>query len=332
MVSPGSSRTSAGPPTSTSPVYVSALIEDSDRECRRPPLRSAAWTLAQPRDPDGSGSGIVGLPATEIAARVRSGELSAVDVVRAHLAHIDAVDARIGAFRVVRTRGGAGRGRRRRRRARPRLALPLAGVPIAVKDNVAVAGEVVHRRLAAPAPTPGDARTTPSSPGCARPAPIVVGITRVPELCLYGATDGPGTVSRNPWDTARSAGRVSSGGSAAAVAAGLRAARPRQRRHGLAAAAGRRLRAGHAQARARAWCPAEIGADSWSGMAENGALATTVADLAVAHAVLAGERAGAAAGARPARCGSPSPPARRCPGVRADAAGAGRGRRGRRPS
>jgi amidase len=35
--------------------------------------------------------------------------------------------------------------------------------------------------------------------------------------------------------------------------------------------------------------PAGIGADDWSGMAENGALATTVADLAVAHAVLAGE-------------------------------------------
>ena len=35
--------------------------------------------------------------------------------------------------------------------------------------------------------------------------------------------------------------------------------------------------------------PGGIGADDWSGMAVNGALATTVADLAVAHAVLAGE-------------------------------------------
>ena len=33
---------------------------------------------------------------------------------------------------------------------------------------------------------------------------VVVGITRAPELCLYAATDGPGTVTRNPWDTARS--------------------------------------------------------------------------------------------------------------------------------
>ena len=36
--------------------------------------------------------------------------------------------------------------------------------------------------------------------------------------------------------------------------------------------------------------PAEVGLDSWSGMAENGALATTVGDLAVAHAVLAGDQ------------------------------------------
>ena len=44
----------------------------------------------------------VGLPATEIAARVRAGQLSAVDVVRAHLAHIESVEARVGAFRVLR--------------------------------------------------------------------------------------------------------------------------------------------------------------------------------------------------------------------------------------
>ena len=65
--------------------------------------------------------------------------------------------------------------------------------------------------------------------------------------------------------------------------------------------------------------PAEIGADSWSGMAENGALATTVADLAVAHAVMAGEepRCSARPG-RPLRIAlsTRSP----VPGVRADGA------------
>ena len=74
MVSPGSSRTWAGPPTSTFPVYVSALIEDS-----RSKVSAAVVTVgpmdasAAPATDDGPGA-LVGLPATEIAggcARVR---------------------------------------------------------------------------------------------------------------------------------------------------------------------------------------------------------------------------------------------------------------------
>src|SRR3712207_7385712 len=93
--------------------------------------RSAAPTAA----------GTVGLPATEIARLVRSGEVTAVDVVRAHLDHLDAVDARVGAFRVVRREAALAEARAVDT-ALTRFALPLAGVPIAVKDNVAVAGEV----------------------------------------------------------------------------------------------------------------------------------------------------------------------------------------------
>jgi amidase len=147
---------------------------------------------------------------------------------------------------------------------------------------------------------------------------VVVGITRVPELCLYAATDGPGTVSRNPWDTARSPAG-SSGGSGAAVAAGCVPIA-----HGSDGMGSLRLPA--------AACglvtlkpgtgvvPADIGADSWSGMAENGALTTTVADLALAHAVLAGAPLpDGGAGARPLRIAvsTRSP----LPGLRPDAAG-----------
>src|SRR3712207_9506284 len=81
-------------------------------------------------------SRVVGLPAVEIAALVRSGEVPAVDVVRAHLDHIDAVDARIGAFRVVRREAALAEAHAIDT-ALARFALPLAGVPIAVKDNVA---------------------------------------------------------------------------------------------------------------------------------------------------------------------------------------------------
>ena len=260
-------------------------------------------------------AGTVGLPAVEIARLVRSGEVTAVDVVRAHLAHLDAVDARIGAFRVVR-RDMALAEAHAIDTALTRFALPLAGVPIAVKDNVAVAGEVCTDGSPACANGP-EAKDHPVVTRLRKAGAIVIGIARAPELCLYAATDGPGAVSRNPWDTARSPAG-SSGGSAAAVASGsVPLAHGNDGMGSLrlpAAACGLvTLKPG------RGVLPADIGADSWSGMAENGVLATTVGDLAVAHAVLAGEQPGPLVDpGRPLRIAvsTRSP----VPGVRADAA------------
>jgi amidase len=256
----------------------------------------------------------VGLPAGEIARLVRSGEVTAVDVVRAHLAHIDAVDARVGAFRVLRREAALAEARAVDT-ALTRFALPLAGVPIAVKDNVAVAGEVCTDGSPAGRNEP-ESRDHPVVARLRKAGAVVVGITHAPELCLYAATDGPGSVSRNPWDTARSAAG-SSGGSAAAVASGsVPLAHGNDGMGSLrlpAAACGLvTLKPG------RGVVPAEIGADSWSGMAENGALATTVADLVIAHAVMAGEQpASPADPGRPLRIAvsTRSP----LPGVRADA-------------
>jgi amidase len=276
----------------------------------------ASGALDSARPAPASAAGTVGLPAIEIARLVRSGEVTAVDVFRAHLDHIDAVDARIGAFRVVRREAALAEAHAVDT-ALTRFALPLAGVPIAVKDNVAVAGEVMtdgSSALASAAPEPRD---HPVVARLRKAGAVIVGITRTPELSLYGATDGPGAVSRNPWDTARSPGG-SSGGSAAAVASG---AVPLA--HGNDGMGSLRLPAAACGLvtlkPGRGVVPAEIGADSWSGMAENGALATTVADLAVAHAVLAGEEpAPLVAPDRPLRIGlsTRSP----VPGVRADAA------------
>jgi amidase len=257
---------------------------------------------------------LVGLPAVEIAERVRSGQLTAVETVRAHLAHIDAVDARVGAFRVVRREAALAEAAAVD--ASPdRASLPLAGVPIAIKDNVDVAGEVCTDG----SPACPERTATADHPVVARlraAGAVVVGITRAPELCLYAATDGPGTVTRNPWDTARSPAG-SSGGSAAAVASGSVPLA-----HGNDGMGSLRLPA--------AACglvtlkpglgvvPAGIGFDDWSGMAVNGALATTVGDVAVAHAVMAGEQPTAPpAPERPLRIAvsTRSP----VPGVRADA-------------
>jgi amidase len=274
----------------------------------------ASGALDSARPAPASAAGTVGLPAIEIARLVRSGEVTAVDVVRAHLDHIDAVDARIGAFRVVRREAALAEAHAVDT-ALTRFALPLAGVPIAVKDNVAVAGEVMTDGSSARASAAPEPRDHPVVARLRKAGAVIVGITRTPELSLYGATDGPGAVSRNPWDTARSPGG-SSGGSAAAVASG---AVPLA--HGNDGMGSLRLPAAACGLvtlkPGRGVVPADIGADDWSGMAVNGALATTVADLAVAHAVMAGEGpADPAAPGRPLRIAlsTRSP----LPGVRAD--------------
>jgi len=258
---------------------------------------------------------VVGLPASEIAALVRSGEVPAAAVTRAHLDRIAAVTPRIDAFRVVREEAAMAEARAVDT-ALTRFALPLAGVPVAVKDNVAVRGEVmtagVAGRDAAPEP-----RHHPVVERLRAAGAVVVGITRVPELCLYSATDGPGTTTLNPWNPERSSAG-SSGGSAAAVAAGCVPIA-----HGNDGMGSLRLPAAACGLvtlkPGRGVVPSDIGADSWSGMAENGILATTVADLALAHAVLAGTApAPPAAPGRPLRVAvsTRSP----VPGVRADAA------------
>jgi amidase len=197
----------------------------------------------------------------------------------------------------------------------------LAGVPVAIKDNVAVTGEVATDGTSAHTP-PVASADHPVVQRLRAAGAVIVGITRVPELCVYSATDGPGTVTRNPWDTAYSAAG-SSGGSAAAVASacvpiahgndGMGSLRLPAAANGLVT-----LKPGSGV------IPAELGADSWSGMAENGALTTTVGDLAAAFAVLAGDPAYAEAPST----GGPGRPLRVAlstmspiPGARLDAAG-----------
>jgi amidase len=247
---------------------------------------------------------------------VHAGEVSAVDVVRAHLDHIDAVDGRIGAFRVLRQEAALAEAHAVDT-ALTRFALPLAGVPIAIKDNVAVAGETCTDGSLARTTGP-EPKNHPVVSRLRKAGAIVIGITRVPELCLYGTTDGPGTVSRNPWDTALSPAG-SSGGSAAAVASGCVPVA-----HGNDGMGSLRLPAAACGLvtlkPGRGVVPSELGLNSWSGMAENGALATTVDDLALVQSVLAGEAFTAPeAPARPLRIAlSTRSPA---PGVRVDGPG-----------
>jgi amidase len=227
---------------------------------------------------------LVGRPATELAAAVRGREVSAVDVVRAHLDQLAAVEHRLGAFVLV-------RGRRAVEEAealdgRDDLdQLPLAGVPIAVKDVIDVAGEPTRRGSLAPSPAPVEQDAEVVAALRAAGA-IVLGKTRGPELSIWGTSDTPAGTAVSPWDPSRSAGG-SAGGSGAAVAAGivpiaLGVDGLGDTRIPAAACGAVGIRPGNDIA------PVLLGGEPhWFGMSRHGVIATTVADTALAVDLIA---------------------------------------------
>ncbi len=220
---------------------------------------------------------------TGIAAAVRAGELTARDATEAALARIAERDPAIGAFQVVRTEAALREADGVDQRA-DRFSLPLAGVPIPIKDNVPVSGEPMRNGSLASDATPREFDHEIVR-RLRRAGAVVVGLTRVPELCVFGATDSAFGITRNPWQPAHTPGG-SSGGAAAAVAAGMVPAA-----HGNDGMGSIRIPAaccGLVGIKAGLGVvPSGLGNGSWFDMAENGPLATTVADTAAVLAVLA---------------------------------------------
>jgi amidase len=154
--------------------------------------------------------------ATEVAARIRGGELSAAEAVEACVRRIERIDPELNAFVEVDAERALDAARAVERDD-PRA---FAGVPIAIKSNVAVAGlglEFGSRLLAGH--RPGHSAYLVRR---LRDAGFVVlGTTRMPEFGILPTTEPRhGGPVHNPWDGSRTPGG-SSGGSAAAVAAGL---------------------------------------------------------------------------------------------------------------
>jgi amidase len=153
------------------------------------------------------------------AERVGRGEVSARELVERALERIEQLDGELNAFGVVfADRALADADRADERRARGERG-PLLGVPVAVKDEIDIAGEVTSRGTGAIT-----TRATADAEVVRRlrdAGAIVVGKTAMPELGLWPFTESlTWGVTRNPWDLERTPGG-SSGGSAAAVAAGL---------------------------------------------------------------------------------------------------------------
>jgi amidase len=155
----------------------------------------------------------------EQARLIREKEISSRELVDVYLERIDRLDPQLNAFREV----FADEARAAAEAADEKLASgvdgPLLGVPVAFKDELDMVGKVARHGTNA-----YDEPATANAVHVQRildAGAIAIGKTNLPELAICGFTESEATGdTRNPWDTSRTPGG-SSGGSGAAVAAGL---------------------------------------------------------------------------------------------------------------
>ncbi|WP_328971976.1 amidase [Streptomyces sp. NBC_00239] len=147
------------------------------------------------------------------------GEVSATELTRQALARIDAAQPVLNAFRIVRREAALAEAAERDRQRAAGERLPLLGVPLAVKDDMDVAGEPTA--FGCPGAFPPKAADSEAVRRLRAAGAVIVGKTNTPELGQWPVTEGPAFGdTRNPWHPGHTPGG-SSGGSAAAVAAGL---------------------------------------------------------------------------------------------------------------
>ncbi|MGG8409374.1 amidase, partial [Streptomyces sp. 12297] len=235
------------------------------------------------------------LPAVAQAAAVRGGEVSAAELVDAHLLRIAEVNPRLNAVtQLLAERAREDAARTDRRRAAGEELGPLAGVPFTVKESTAVEGVPTtfgsprFRDLVAPADALPVARLRAAGA-------VPVGHTNMPTLILAGMHTRSELFGDtvNPWDPGRTPGGTS-GGDAVAVATGMAAL-------GLGNDSGGSVRipaqfcgvaalkptAGRFPADQRVLGPDDPGPASQL-LVTDGPLARRVADLRAAYEVLAG--------------------------------------------
>jgi amidase len=154
-----------------------------------------------------------------LAALVAAGDVSARELVELSLTRIHATQPVLNAFRCVRDEAALREAADADRRRAAGTRLPLLGVPVAIKDDMDLEGEATPfgcEGSFAPRAADGEVARRLRAAGA-----VIVGKTTTPELGQWPFTEGPAFgATRNPWATAHTPGG-SSGGSAAAVAAGL---------------------------------------------------------------------------------------------------------------
>jgi amidase len=176
--------------------------------------------LAPPDAPIALRPDIVFSSASELAARIRTGELSALEVVDAHLSQIYAYNEALNAVIQVNPGARARAAAADEALARGELWGPLHGVPVSIKDQYATKGLRTTNGYLPQADYVADEDATVVARLKGAGA-IVLGKTNQPILGMDVQSANPifGTTN-NPWDLGRTPGG-SSGGEGAAIAAGL---------------------------------------------------------------------------------------------------------------
>ncbi len=228
------------------------------------------------------------MPAEKAAALIRARKLSPVDYVDSVLKAIEHAQPRLNCFRVVM----AEEARRDAKAAEQAVVRgdklgPLHGVPVSIKDLVDVQGVPTRHGSAIFEDNAAASADDVLVQRLRSAGAIVIGKSTTPEFGVKGLTDGPSFgVTRNPWNLERTPGG-SSGGGAAAVAAGLGP---------LALGTD-----GAGSIRGPASCsglvglkptlgavPADTSRDAFGNNVYAGPLARTITDAAIMHSVLVG--------------------------------------------
>jgi amidase len=221
---------------------------------------------------------IVFAGAAEQARMLAAGAVTAPDLLELHLERIARLEPQLNAFRVVLTDSARAEAAEAQRRLDAGERLPLLGVPVAIKDDVDVAGQVTAWGTCAHGPAKD--RDADVVSRLREAGAVIAGKTNVPEMTIWPFTETlTFGATRNPWDLTRTPGG-SSGGSGAAVAAGLVPL-------ALGSDGGGSIRI------PATWCglfgikpqrdrvPIGPHHDAWQGMSVNGPLARTVEDAAL---------------------------------------------------
>ncbi|MBV9516091.1 MAG: amidase [Mycobacteriaceae bacterium] len=224
------------------------------------------------------GSDVAFAGAAEQARLLAEGRTTAPALVEQYLDRIDRLNPVLRAYRVVLGDSARAEAAAAQRRLDAGERLPLLGVPIAIKDDADVAGEVTTMGTGGYGP-PKD-RDAEVVRRLREAGAVILGKTSVPELCIWPFTESlTFGATRNPWDIGRTPGG-SSGGSAAAVAAGLAAM-------ALGSDGGGSIRI------PSTWCglfgikpqrdrvPLAPHDGAWNGLSVNGPIGRTVADAAL---------------------------------------------------